>query len=116
MRSGASTPEQLDSLLEDGFVVGDSSSLAELFESAAIVAIDGAGSEAHGSAQIEALADELCRCGYSYITDRRRVFQSGDIALVVAEHGISAMRRGTDRMWRYSIALLASRPKREDQP
>lgn len=32
VRSGANTPEELESLLEDGFVIGDTSSLAELFE------------------------------------------------------------------------------------
>jgi hypothetical protein len=91
VRCGASTPEQLDSPLEDRFVAGEASSLAELFEAAAIVALDGAGSETRDSTQIEELADQLCGCGY--ITSPRRVFQTGGIALVVAQHGTSAIRQ-----------------------
>jgi hypothetical protein len=107
MRSGASTPEELESLLEDSLLIGAAPPLAGLFETGATIAIDGASREARGSEQIARFADELCVQGYGYLAGRRRVLQAGDTALVVGEHAVNVMRRGADRKWRYSISLLS---------
>jgi hypothetical protein len=107
MKSGANTPEELESLLEDGLVIGEGAPLVELFETDATVAIDGEPRQARGSEQIARLADELCaqRCGY--LAGPRRVLQAADTALVIGEQAINVMRRGADRRWRYSISLLS---------
>lgn len=107
MKSGASTPEELESLLEDGFLIGEGAPLAGLFEAGATIAIDGDSPGARGSEQIVRLADELCANGYGYFAGPRRVLQATDTALVVGEHAINVMRRGADRRWRYSISLLS---------
>jgi hypothetical protein len=107
MKSGASTPEELESLLEDGLVIGEGAPLAGLFENGATVAIDAAAHEAHGSEQISRLAEELCAHGYGYLAGARRVLQAADTALVIGEQAINVMRRGVDRRWRYSISLLS---------
>jgi hypothetical protein len=106
MMPGASTPEELESLLEDGFVVADRLALAELFEPGGVLCAENWTSEARGSAQIGLAAAALCACGYSYIGEPRRVLQAGDTALVVGERAISVTRRGPDHRWRYAISLL----------
>jgi hypothetical protein len=107
MKSGASTPEELESLLEDGLLIGEGAPLVGLFETGATIAIDGEARDARGSEQIARLADELCANGYGYLAGPRRVLQATETALVVGEHAINVVRRGADRRWRYSISLLS---------
>ena len=113
MTPGASTPEELESLLEDGFVVGDRLALAELFHSNAVLSAYNGADEARGSAQIALAAAALCERGYSYIGEPRRVLQAGDTALLIGEWAISVTRRGPDRRWRYAISLLNVDPPTE---
>jgi hypothetical protein len=113
VKSGASTPEELESLLEDSLLMGEGAPLVGLFDTGATIAIDGEAHEARGSEQIARLADELCIHGYGYLAGPRRVLQGADTALVVAEHAINVMRRAADRSWRYSISLLSFDNTRE---
>jgi ketosteroid isomerase-like protein len=108
MRSGAATPEELESLLEDGFVLGDRHALAELFDADAVLCAGPgpAAVEARGSEQIARAAGALCERGYRYLADPQRVLQAGDTALVVASRAVNVMRRGADRRWRYAVAYL----------
>ena len=108
MRPGAITPEELESLLEDGFMLGDRHALAELFQADAVLCAGPgpAAVEARGSEQIALAAGALCERGYSYLAGPQRVMQAGDTALVVARHAINVMRRGADRRWRYAVAYL----------
>lgn len=110
MRPGAITPEELEWLLEDGFVLGDRHGLAELFQAGAVLCAGPgpAAFEARGSEQITLAAGALCERGYSYLAGSQRVLQAGDTALVVAEQAINVMRRGADRRWRYAVAYLST--------
>jgi hypothetical protein len=106
MRSGARTPEELDVLLEDAFVVRDRRAVAALFESYALVA-DGAAQEARGVREIASWAAETWSSGLTYVAGAPRVLQARDTALVITPHGIGVAHRHGNRAWRYAIALLS---------
>ena len=115
MNPGARTPEELDALLEDVFVLRDPAALASLFEARALLlASDGAG-EARGSEEIALSASALWSREFTYIADPRRVVQAHDLALVLATQGTSVVRRGADGTWRYAISLLSTNPKRHEE-
>lgn len=103
---GARTPEELETLFEDAFVTRDRAALAQLFEAGAVLTV-GDGPLARGGEEIARLATAMWEGGRTYIADPRRVLQARDIALVVAERGISVVRRGSDGAWRYAISLLS---------
>jgi hypothetical protein len=106
MRSGARTPEELDALLEDAFVVRDRRAVVALFESEALL-VDAAAGEARGAREIASWATQTWRRGVTYLAAEPRVLQAGDTALVLTPEGISVARRHDDRGWRYAIALLS---------
>jgi hypothetical protein len=107
MRPGARTPEELETLLEDAFVIRDGEALAELFEDGALlVAVDGA-REARGADEIARLASEMWERNRTYLADPPRVLQARNTGLVVTKRGVNVVRRGSDGAWRYAIALLA---------
>jgi hypothetical protein len=105
MRSGARTPEELDALLEDAFIVRDGRVIAALFESEALLVDAGAG-EARGAREIASWATQTWKRGVTYLAGEPRVLQAGDTALVLTPEGISVARHD-DRGWRYAIALLS---------
>jgi ketosteroid isomerase-like protein len=105
MRSGARTPEELDALLEDAFVVRDRRAVAALFESEALL-VDAAAGEARGAREVASWATQTWRRGVTYLAAEPRVLQAGDTALVLTPEGISVARHD-DRGWRYAIALLS---------
>ena len=106
MKGGARTPEELETLLEDAFVIRDRDALTELFENGAVL---GAGDlrEARGEEEIARFATALWDHERTYVAAPRRVLQARDTALVVSEQGINVVRRGRDGEWRYAIALLS---------
>ena len=106
MLAGARTPEELESMLEDAFLLRDDHALAELFEVGAVLAIDGGVEEARGGVEIARLAAEMRRGDRTYLADPGRVLQVHDTALVLARGGINVVRRGEDGSWRYAISLL----------
>jgi hypothetical protein len=106
MRKGARSPEELEMLLEDAFVVRDGEALVELFENRAVL-VTGDRKEARGEDEIARFASALWDRDRTYIADPGQVLQAGDTALVVAARGINVARRGRDGAWRYAIALLA---------
>jgi ketosteroid isomerase-like protein len=108
MKLGASSPEELESLMEDAFVTCDRGALAELFADGAVLLTEDEGAEARGDAQIAQRAASLCERGYRYLADPQRVLRSRDTTLVVARHAVNVMRRGTDGRWRFAISLLRS--------
>ena len=108
MRAGARSPEELETLLEDTFVVRDSHAVARLFEDGAVLfAPDGLG-EARGADEIARLAAAMWERDRTYLADPRMVVQARDTALVVADRVINVVRRGSDGAWRYSISLMSS--------
>ena len=108
MRSGANTPEELESLLEDAFVLGDRDALTGLFDAGAVLVDTDGAVEARGSREVARCTAAMCDRGYAYVADPRRVLQAGDTTLVVADDGVNVMRRGRDRRWRYTISFLGS--------
>ena len=111
MGPGARTPEELDALLEDAFVVRDHRALAALFESEALL-VHGAAREARGAREIASWATETWSSGLTYVGTPPRVLQAGDTALVLTPQGIGVARRRDDRAWRYAIALLSTEHRR----
>ncbi len=107
MRPGAGTPEELETLFEDAFLLRDRSALAELFDEGALLAAGEEGVEARGGEQIAQLAAAMWGRNYAYVAAPRRLLQAEELTLVLAEQGINVVRRGRDGRWRYAISLLA---------
>jgi len=105
MPAGARTPEELETLLEDAFVLQDPQALAQLFQPSATL-VGGGLPEARGHQQIARVAAQLWDAERLYLADPRRILQVGDTALVVAGHAINMARRTDDGSWRYAISLL----------
>jgi ketosteroid isomerase-like protein len=104
MSTGASTPEELETLLEDAFVTRDAEALAAVFADGAVLGVGTAA--ARGAAAIRELAAELCEADRTYLAAPRRVVQARDLALVLGDEAISVARRASDGGWAYAIALL----------
>lgn len=115
MRPGARTPEELETLLEDAFVIRDGEALAELFEDGAVLVADHGEWEARGRDEIARLAREMWAHDRTYLADPRRVLQARTTGLVLTRHGINVVRRGTDGAWRYAIALLSRDETNEEE-
>jgi hypothetical protein len=106
MCAGARTPEELETLLEDAFLLRDQHALVQLFHPGAVLVVDRGLPEARGRRQIAEAAAQLWDSQRDYLADPRRVLQVRDTALVLAGHGINVVRRGDDGSWRYAISLL----------
>jgi hypothetical protein len=103
----ARTPEELETLLEDAFVIRDPEALAELFEDGAVLAAGDGTREARGGEKIEHLAAAMWERDRTYLAEPRRVLQARDTALVIGARSTNVIRRGSDGAWRYAIALLS---------
>ena len=106
MEAGARTPEELETLLEDAFVLHDHQALAQLFHPGAILVAGGRLPEARGRRQIARVAARLWDLDRSYLADPRRVLQARDTALVLGGGAINVVRRDGDGSWRYAISIL----------
>ena len=98
MNSGARTPEELETLLEDSCLIGGERDLTGLFEDDALVLT--ASGAARGAAAAPLAA------GSAYVAGPARILQTRDTALIIARSGVSVVRRREAR-WRYAIALLS---------
>ena len=110
MRSEARTPEELETLFEDAFVLRDQTALAELFDDGAILVAGDQPIEARGSEQITRLARGIWESNHLYIAAPTRVLQAREITLIVTDTGVNVARRRRDGNWRYAIALLGDEP------
>ena len=106
MVRGARTPEELETLLEDAFVMRDGAELRNLYGEGAVLAAERDGHEARGGEAIEPAAAALWDHDRTYVAGARRVLQARDLALVVADAGVHVLRRGGDGGWRVAISLL----------
>ncbi len=106
MTSGARTPEELDALIEDAFVVRDGAMLGQLFDDGAVFADARGGPLARGADEIGHALGQLWATGGTYLAGPRRVLQARDTALVLGDGAIQVARRGDDGVWRAAIALL----------
>jgi hypothetical protein len=50
-----------------------------------------------------------------YLADPRRVLQSRDTALIIAEQSVNVVRRRSDGTWRFAISLLALDGKQTEE-
>ena len=107
MRCGARTPEELETLLEDAFVLRSDEAMVELFEDGAVLVADDGSREARGGPQIAHLMTEMWQRNRTYLAEPRRIVQAGNTALIMTKYGANVVRRGTDGAWRYAIALLS---------
>jgi hypothetical protein len=112
---GARTPEELEALFEDAFVLRDPGALAPLFETRAVLVAGGSVGEARGSREIVRSAGALWARDYTYLADPRRVVQAHDVALVLAPQGTNVARRTANGDWRYAISLLPPTRRRKDE-
>jgi ketosteroid isomerase-like protein len=110
----ARTPEELDALLEDAFVVRDREAVAELFDDDALV-VDGISREARGTREIGGWATHAWSAGLTYVGADPQVLQARDTALVLMRRGIGVARRRDGRGWRYAIALLSTEDRRKEE-
>lgn len=116
MQHGARTPEELETLFEDAFVVQDHDALGELFEEGALLVTGDGRREARGALEIAQTATTIWARNRTYLADPTRVLQSRDTALVLAGGAINVMRRGRDGAWRYAIAVLSCHEPTKEQP
>jgi hypothetical protein len=105
MTAAARSPEELETLFEDAFLLRDHAGFDELFDDGAVLLAAG-GSEARGREAIGAVLTELWARDRVYLAGPRRVLRARDTALVVADAGIHVLRRGGDGAWRAAISLL----------
>lgn len=105
MTTAPRTPEELDGLLEDAFVLRDRDSCRALFADGAVLEQAGRPAARGGEAIARAIT-ELWAGDRTYVSAPRRVLQAGDTALVVSDAAIHVARRAGDRRWRVEISLL----------
>lgn len=96
-------------LLEDAFVLQRHEDVADLFDSAAVLAVGGGdpAREVCGRAAISAMAASLWDRGATFIADPGRTVHAGGRALVVGPSLTAVLHRGRDGAWRFEIALLS---------
>lgn len=102
MMTGARTPEELETLLEDTLMLRDQQALAELFEDGAMLVVNDERS-ARGGEAIARLALVTWAGEHSYVANPQYVMQARDIALIVSERSINVVRRDNRGTWRYAI-------------
>lgn len=99
----ARTPEELETLLEDGFVLRDATAVADLFDRSGILV---AGPRGQGRTEILLLAARLCASGRRYLAEPRHVIENQGYALIIGDQAVNLARRETDHTWRYTICIL----------
>jgi hypothetical protein len=107
--TGALTPEELETLLEDAFLLRDSDAIAALFEPHALLAVGRRGA-VRGSGDVMACIEALWRDRATYLASPERIAQANDLALILAPGATNVARRGTDRTWRYVITAMHTPP------
>jgi hypothetical protein len=112
---GARTPEELEALFEDAFVLRDPASVASLFEARALLVAGGGAREVRGSEEIALSASVLWSRDFTYLAEPQRIVQAHDVALVLAAQGTNVARRAADGAWRYAISLLSMNQTKEGQ-
>jgi hypothetical protein len=106
MEPGARTPEELDTLLEDAFLLRDRDAITELFEPGAVLLAEGGSRSVRGALHIAGFVTTLWQQERTYLSGPREVVLADDTALVVGDSGTSVARRGTDGIWRFVISRV----------
>jgi hypothetical protein len=114
MEPGARKPEELDTLLEDAFVLRDRDAITELFEPGAVLLAEGRSRAVRGAVRIAGIVTAMWQ-QRTYLSRPREVVQADDTALVVGDSGTSVACRGTDGRWRFVISRVLFDPA-DDAP
>jgi hypothetical protein len=104
--TGARSPDELEILLEDAFLLRDEDATARLFDTGAVLATGDHPTVAHGTCEIVRRANELWTRQHLYLAKPSRILQAGGTGLVVSTRAINVARRSAEGDWRYTIALL----------
>jgi hypothetical protein len=95
----ASSPEELEILLEDALIMHDAAAVAALFEDRGVlVTVPGS---VVGPAQAAIALEE-----HTFVASPHSATLVGDIAVVVGDHTVNISSRGTDRRWRLVVAIV----------
>jgi hypothetical protein len=100
----AGSPEELETMLEDAFVVHDHDAVRWLFEPSAVLRT--AREEARGREQIDVLIHRLWGRQVTYLADPAAILHQRGIALIVSDLAVNVARRGSDGSWRYALVFL----------
>ncbi len=106
--TGGHTPEELETLLEDGLLARDITAVSELFLPHGTLAIGLGGRVEAGPAspeRLSALADARSQC---FVADPQLVLHSRRTALVLGMDSLSVARRDRHSRWHYAICLLGN--------
>ena len=115
MQAGARTPEELETLLEDAFLMHDRKALSALFEKKAVLSGGDGSPIARGRVEIDQTAAVMWRRAELYLATPLRVLQTRDTALIAGACATSVARRSREGAWRYAIALLHAQPQPQPQ-
>ena len=105
MTRGAASPEELETLLEDAFLIHDQQALNELFAGHAVLSFADNRLDAHGRSDIAHRIAAIWDQGGGYLSHAPRVVQTGPTALVLAGPAVHVVRRSGGG-WRYLISWL----------
>ena len=105
MESSARSPEELDTLLEDAFVLRDAAALVGLFAPQAVLVATGRPA-AHGRSEIAATVRSLWAEDHTYLAGAHRVVLVGGTALVISPDAVHVMQRGRERTWCYLVSVI----------
>jgi hypothetical protein len=104
--TGARTPEELETLLEDALLMRDPQALLELVDEGTCLVVGDEG-RAQGRDAVMRLALAIWQDERTYVADPLYVLQARDLALIVGTTGISVARRHHDGAWKYAIIRVA---------
>lgn len=99
----ARSPEELDTLLEDAFVLRDRQALTQLFRAEAAIGSTVRPHQAAGRTEIASAISAIWEEGGTYLARPPRVLQTGHTALVMAGQTVHVVRRDSGG-WRYLIS------------
>lgn len=116
MGIGAQTPEELETLFEDAFLLRDVEAVLSLFDDGAILVPATGAREARGSGDIAKAARLMWEQDRIYVASASHVLQARDTALLQTEFATGVMRRDARGVWRYAISLLNEIPHRRWEP
>ena len=97
----ASSPEELETLLEDAVLLGDEAAVMSLFGAGAVLIT---GPRVTGP---ETALAELATLGYVAAT--RTVTERRDLAVIVGDHAVNVSCRAPDGVWRLVAAIVRPR-------
>lgn len=106
MWTGARTPEELELLLEDAFVLHDHEALTRMFEPRAVLRTGAAAWPARGIDEIGRATQNLWDRDRTYLADPRRILQAHNTALVLSQQATNVLRRDDSGTWRFAICCL----------